>query len=218
MSDSSVYKQLAERFPAEQHKKRKQGSAELTYVTGEMVISRLNDVLGVTGWSFTVIREGSTETEAWVLGEMVAHIDGKATIRQQYGNQDLKRGQHATSDLFKSAATDALKKCATTIGVGLYLYDEDERREVEQEMREAARAPRPAPKPPTPIREAAVLTGANPEQAEKVKKAQAGMRMALAEEIEFEQRDPNNMDDAALDMYIKYLADKIRTARAAKAS
>lgn len=157
----STYDRLAERFPASEHKTRNQGGATLTYVTGEMVISRLNAVLGFD-WSFRVLREGQTEVEAWVLAELTATIDGKTVTREHYGNQDLARGQRATSDLFKSAATDALKKAATTIGVGLYLYDEDERREVEAEMRQARR-PDPTPRsaaPAAPAHPAAASTPA----------------------------------------------------------
>lgn len=151
-----TYGKLAERFPAEAHKTRKQGGQDLVYVTGEMVISRLNEALGVTGWSWRVVREGMTDVEAWVLGELTATIDGQTITRQHYGNQDVKRGQHGVADLFKAANTDAIKKAATTIGVALYLYDEDERREVQAEMREQARSGnRPqTPKPtqePTPI-------------------------------------------------------------------
>lgn len=219
----TTYERLAKRFPPEAHKKRKQGSAELTYVTGEMVISRLNEVLGLAGWSFRVLREGSSEVEAWVLGEMVVTIDGATITRQQYGNQDVMRGSRATSDLFKSAATDALKKCATTIGVGLYLYDEDERREVEQEMREAARQPQRKAAAPTPInnnvRDAAVLTGAAPgvdARVESIKKLQTVMKMAMAEGIEFNDVNPAEMPDEEILSFGKLLADSVRAARAAK--
>jgi recombination DNA repair RAD52 pathway protein len=136
---SGAYELLSAHF--DKHQTRKQGGTDLTYLTGEQVLSRLNEVLGVTGWSFRVVREGATEIEAWVLGELSATINGETVIRQHYGNQELMRGQRPTGDLFKSAATDAIKKCATTIGIGLYLYDADERREVEAEM-----------KRPTPIR------------------------------------------------------------------
>lgn len=147
MSDEQLttYQRLAARF--DNHSTRMQGGTDLIYLTGEQVITRMNDVLGPTGWSFRVVREGSTETEAWVLGELVATIDGTAVMRQQYGNQDLARGQHATTDLFKAACTDAIKKAATTIGIGLYLYDADERRAVQAEMRGKPGQPAPGPTP-----------------------------------------------------------------------
>lgn len=220
-----TYGKLAERFPAEAHKTRKQGGQDLVYVTGEMVISRLNEALGVTGWSWRVVREGMTDVEAWVLGELTATIDGQTITRQHYGNQDVKRGQHGVADLFKAANTDAIKKAATTIGVALYLYDEDERREVQAEMRDQARAGnRPAPKPapePTPIqkaRAAAELTGAPPQddgRADAVAKCQKVMRMALAAGLDFEQRDPTTMATQDVQAYGKALADLIRAARQA---
>jgi len=221
-----TYGKLAERFPAEAHKTRKQGGQDLVYVTGEMVISRLNEALGVTGWSWRVVREGMTDVEAWVLGELTATIDGKTITRQHYGNQDVKRGQHVLADLFKAANTDAIKKAATTIGVALYLYDEDERREVQAEMREQARngnRPQPAkPAPePTPIqkaRAAAELTGApapDDGRADAVAKCQKVMRMALAAGLDFEQRDPTRMSTQDVQDYGKALADLIRAARSA---
>lgn len=221
-----TYGKLAERFPAEAHKTRKQGGQDLVYVTGEMVISRLNEALGVTGWSWRVVREGMTDVEAWVLGELTATIDGKTITRQHYGNQDVKRGQHGVADLFKAANTDAIKKAATTIGVALYLYDEDERREVQAEMREQARngnRPQPAkPAPePTPIqkaRAAAELTGApapDDGRADAVAKCQKVMRMALAAGLDFEQRDPTRMSTQDVQDYGKALADLIRAARQA---
>jgi hypothetical protein len=201
----TTYERLAKRFPPEAHKKRKQGSAELTYVTGEMVISRLNEVLGLAGWSFSVLREGSTEVEAWVLGEMVVTIDGTTITRQQYGNQDVMRGSRATSDLFKSAATDALKKCATTIGVGLYLYDEDERREVEQEMREAARQPQRKAADPTPInnnvRDAAVITGANPPSGRGYQCAECGESIAAEATINIQKNKHGQRVDVAVEEF-----------------
>ena len=132
--DQTTYGKLAERFPASAHKtKPGSGGKALTYVDGEMVISRLNEVLDFN-WSFRVVNQGTTDVEAWVLGEISAVIDGVTVVRQQYGAQELARGSRTVTDLFKSAATDAIKKCATTLGVGLYLYDDDDRSEVEAEM------------------------------------------------------------------------------------
>lgn len=160
------YQRLCERF--EDHHTRRQGGQELLYVTGEQVISRLNDVLGVGRWSWKVIREGTTASEAFVLGELTAQVDDQLIIRQHYGNQDLQRGQHAASDLFKSANTDALKKAATTIGVALYLYDADERREIQAEMQgsqlgaQRGAASGAAPTQADQTRAAAMVTGAAP--------------------------------------------------------
>lgn len=175
MSEQTIYERLAARFPVEAHKRVNKGGGDQTYVPAVDIFDRVDEVLGMTGWQARVIREGLTATEAWVLAEVTATIDGIEVVRQQYGCEAITVGRDAkpVSDLFKKAATDAYKKCLTLMGVARYLYDADERREVEAEMREAARAPRPAPaKPPTPINEnvraAAVLTGAPEPSADPV--------------------------------------------------
>lgn len=225
MSDQqpTTYERLSARFPVEAHKKVNKGGGDQTYVPAVDIFDRVDGVLGMAGWQARVIREGLTATEAWVLAEVTATIDGIDVVRQQYGCESITVGRDAkpVGDLFKKAATDAYKKCLTLMGVARYLYDADERREVEAEMREAGRAPRPTAKPPaepTPIRDAAVLTGANPERAENVKKVQTVMRMALAEGIEFQEQDPFKLTDEQLQDYGKALADSVRAARAQKSA
>jgi recombination DNA repair RAD52 pathway protein len=217
MSDQTTYQRLAERFAASSHKTRKQGGADLTYVTGEMVISRLNEVLGFD-WSFRIVREGQTDIEAWVLGELVATIDGKEVSRQHYGNQELTRGSRSTSDLYKSAATDALKKCATTLGIALYLYDEDERREVEAEMRAEKRNGTPKPATSAPAQAAAVATGVDPTplktKVELVADLQKGLEYARSLGLDPAEQDPTRMNRADIENVIEALRSQCRAALA----
>jgi hypothetical protein len=142
MSDEqTTYQRLAAQFPVEAHKKVNKGGRDQTYVPWTDKVERLNEVLG-SDWSFRIVREGLTDTEAWVLGEITATIDGVVTVRQQYGCEPIARGQSArpTTDLFKIAGTDALSKAATLLGCGLYLSIQEERAEVEAAMQEAVRA------------------------------------------------------------------------------
>jgi hypothetical protein len=104
------------------------GGIEVTFISGEQVVSRLNEVLGVAGWSFRILRHeiSSEADEAWALGEIVAEIEGKTVTRQQFGSQKIKRSRSTGAPLdlgfdLKGAATDAMKKCASLLGVGLYL-------------------------------------------------------------------------------------------------
>ena len=126
MPGSSTYDLLA--APFEHTFTDVRGGVELTYLTGEQVATRLNQVLGVGGWSFRVLRHdvNAEADEAWALGEIVAEIDGKRVIRQQFGSQKIKRSRSSGVPLdigfdLKGAATDAMKKCASLLGVGLYL-------------------------------------------------------------------------------------------------
>ena len=126
MFDSSTYAGLAEPFDVTFRDVR--GGVEVTFISGEQVVSRLNEVLGVSGWSFRVLHQEihPEADEVWALGEMVADIDGKTVTRQQFGSQKIKRSRSTGAPLdlgfdLKGAATDSMKKCASWLGVGLYL-------------------------------------------------------------------------------------------------
>jgi hypothetical protein len=119
------------------------GGIELEYITGEQAITRLNETLGVGGWSFRIVEHGihGEADECWVLGEMTAIVPsvegtGFATVtRQQFGSQKVKRSRASGTPLdigfdLKGAATDALKKCASLLGVGLYLWKKEAPAEV----------------------------------------------------------------------------------------
>lgn len=103
-----------------------------TYVTGQQVIERLNEVLGPGCWSFMVKEHGfdAESDEVWVVGRLEARIDGRDVIREQCGSQkhNRRRNDKGITDFgfdMKGAATDAMKKCATMIGVALYLSEKE---------------------------------------------------------------------------------------------
>lgn len=113
-----------------------------TYITGQQATSRLNEVLGVTGWSFVVKEHGYSQQadSYWVLGQLRANVDGVEIVREQFGSQSLNRYRAKTNpdgtivkggiiDVgfdMKGAATDAFKKCAAQLGIGLYLAGTDQ--------------------------------------------------------------------------------------------
>lgn len=218
---ASTYERLSARFPTEVHKRVNKGGSDQTYVPAADVIGRLNGVLGVNGWSFTVLREGFTATEAWALGELVATIDGETVRRQQYGNENIVMGkqERPTGDLMKKAGTDSLKKCATLIGIALYLYDEDERHEVEAAMREAQR-PTPAPRQQraapssAKVEAAAVVTGADPTvlktKAELAADLKKGVEYARSLGLDVEDVDPSPLNRAQIEDTIGSLRQMCR--------
>lgn len=127
------YQALAAEFSY--HKRREVGGGlVLDYLTGEQVTSRLNDVLGYDRWTFEVTEHGfnAEADELWVLGKLLVYSgDGRVVSRQQFGSNKIKRARSTGTPLdlgfdLKAAATDALKKCASLIGVGLYLYSKEE--------------------------------------------------------------------------------------------
>ena len=137
-----LYGPLSEPFPQEMERSLNKGGTNLTYIPVSEVINRLNKVLGVDNWSFTVIR---CERDALDPDFIVAHVrleystgDFRSVERDGIGGQKIKRTKQGSivdlGDEFKGAISDALKKAAQTLGVGLYLARSDEAIEIEQAM------------------------------------------------------------------------------------
>ena len=127
---ADVYARLA--APFETTFRDLRGGVDLEYITGEQCVSRLNETLGVAGWNFRILEHGinAEADECWVLGELTATFGSTTVTRQQFGSQKVKRSRSSGTPLdigfdLKGAATDALKKCASLIGVALYLWKKD---------------------------------------------------------------------------------------------
>jgi len=108
--------------------KRRRGSfgKEITYVEGAAIVARLNDAFD-SNWNFTIVEHHELPTgEVLVLGRIGAF----GVVKEAFG-----RGMPAVvretgevlsqADAYKAAATDALKKAATLLGVALNLYADD---------------------------------------------------------------------------------------------
>lgn len=105
------------------------------YITGEQAITRLNEALGPFSWSFVIVERFIQDDELIVCAELqVPGSDGLPQRHQQFGSAQIKRGRNSGDPVdlgndWKAAATDALKKCATHVGVGLWLSDKSTARE-----------------------------------------------------------------------------------------
>lgn len=137
---SNLYNALAENFPQEMERTVTKGGTALTYIPVSEVINRLNKVLGVDKWSFTIVR---CERDAADPEFVVAHVrieyfmtEFQTISRDGFGGQKIKRTKQGQivdlGDEFKGAISDALKKAAQTLGVGLYLARSDDAIEAEQ--------------------------------------------------------------------------------------
>jgi Rad52/22 family double-strand break repair protein len=129
-ADAELYSRLAAPFEVTFRDLR--GGVELEYITGEQATTRLNETLGFLAWSFRVLEHGihAEADECWVLGELTVTLEGRTVTRQQFGSQKVKRSRTSGTPLdigfdLKGAATDALKKCASLIGVALYLWKKE---------------------------------------------------------------------------------------------
>jgi hypothetical protein len=92
------------------------GGMTFTYADARAVAQRLDDVLGIAGWQFEV---KVADAQRFVVhGTLIAVIDGVTTVRQDFGYPNSAQDDEP----YKSAASDALRRCAAQIGVGRSLY------------------------------------------------------------------------------------------------
>ncbi len=142
---NNIYQNLSESFPQEMERMLSKGGTSLKYIPVSEVINRLNKVLGVDKWSFKIVR---CERDASDPDFVVAHVrlewvpvlgeDFNIVTRDGFGGQKIKRTKQGQivdlGDEFKGAISDALKKAAQTLGVGLYLARSEDAIEIEQVM------------------------------------------------------------------------------------
>ena len=99
----------------------------IDYVEGHAIIKRLNDSFDGL-WSFEIMKHEVMDDldEVIVLGRLSAG----EVVKMQFGSSRITRAKEtgnviSLADDLKAAATDAMKKCATLLGVGLHLYNGD---------------------------------------------------------------------------------------------
>jgi len=92
------------------------GGMTFTYADARAVAQRLDDVLGLAGWQFEV--KVADAQRCVVHGTLIATIDGVTTVREDFGYPNSAQDDEP----YKSAASDALRRCAAQIGVGRSLY------------------------------------------------------------------------------------------------
>lgn len=112
---------LCKPFGQEQIRQRKGRSGKpLSYVETHTIISRLNE--GCDQWSFEVLEHSVHDDEVIVLGKLTA--DG--VVKTAFGGASITIDSQgrvvSVADDLKAAASDALKKAASLLGVGLELY------------------------------------------------------------------------------------------------
>jgi hypothetical protein len=125
---------LLQRTPAHEIKLRQgRGGMQFSYVEHGYVTERLNLVFGFN-WDFEVMDKQILEDEVIVEAKLTVRTPGGQTIvKTQFGGADIKRHTSGAksgkplsiADDYKAAASDALKKCASLLGIGLDLYGRD---------------------------------------------------------------------------------------------
>lgn len=131
--------------PAQYVKQRPaKGGGKWSYVTGGYVKKCLNLMFG-WDWDFEIIDEQILieAKEVVVKGRLTCRSGGKTIVKMQFGNKDIVfKKQRSEEDKnnppiplsigndLKAAATDALKKCASEIGIAADIYNKEDFKEV----------------------------------------------------------------------------------------
>jgi hypothetical protein len=136
MFDSALKEKLEKPFPKEMLGSLNKGGTRLTYVPVAEIINRLNEVLGIGGWSYhvkTAYRDSADPD--WIIAhvQLVLMKDGsQSAFFDGFGGQKIKRTKSTDKDIvdlgdeFKGAVSDGLKKAAQALGVGLDLARKEE--------------------------------------------------------------------------------------------
>ena len=118
----SQLRELSRPFP-ESLVKQKPGKFAAAYVEHSVVGQRLLEVLGP--YSFEV-KQMITNPDGMVTGclaTLTCTIDGREVRITEVG--DVERPGESNGSAGKTASSDALKRCAMRLGVGLHLWSQD---------------------------------------------------------------------------------------------
>lgn len=121
------------------YKRPGKGGGQWDYVTGTYVKKVLNYVFG-WNWDFTVVDKGREGNSLWVQGRLTIRTqNGQTIIKEQFGRADIKASKGGGfldygNDL-KAATTDALKKCASELGIASDVYGKEEFKQIEREAK-----------------------------------------------------------------------------------
>lgn len=140
---SEVLNELSKPFPAEVERTLVKGGTELTYIPVSEVITRLNNTLGVENWSYQVKDcQRDPDLRDWIIAHvtLTVIINGFVIHKDGFGGQEVKYMKSGKPvDLgneYKGAVSDALKKAAQAIGVGIYLARSEDSLQLEQAIAE----------------------------------------------------------------------------------
>lgn len=158
---------MSQSTPIEEVRFRKgRGGKEFPYTDTAYVIRTLNLAFG-WDWDFEADNEEilyiypdgvKRPYEARCRGRLTVRVDGKPIIKTQFGSQAIEFLSNSDTpvslgDAYKGAASDALKKCASLLGISLDLYDSDSKinLDVNKAKQQQVQAKQQTAKPPVTV-------------------------------------------------------------------
>lgn len=111
---------LTKKFPEEQVRYRPgKGGKQISYVETYTVIERLNEAFK-SRWSWEILFTNTSDKNIYCKGRLTVNINGEIIIKESFGSKDSPTAN--IGDDLKAASSDALKKAASLLGIGLYFY------------------------------------------------------------------------------------------------
>ena len=112
--------QLARPFPEAFIVKKPGGKFQADYVAHGVITSRLLEVVGPFDWSIAKIITNPEGIAVGCVGRPEVVVDGRPVVIEVIGDVEQVSTNSATN--LKMASSDALKRAAMRIGLGLHLW------------------------------------------------------------------------------------------------
>jgi len=130
---------ILQRTPQEHiYERPAKGGGKWKFVTGVYVKKVLNYVFGWL-WDFQIIDKGKEGNQVWVQGRLTIKDKDRniLIVKEQFGRADIKFKKNSKEMLdygndLKAASTDALKKCASEIGIASDIYGSNEFKDIKE--------------------------------------------------------------------------------------
>jgi hypothetical protein len=118
----SQLSELARPFPA-RLVKEKPGKFAASYVSHDTVNQRLLEVLGPFTWDIVQVVTNPDGVVSGCLGRLTVEVDGRTVSVTEAGDVERPDGNNGSN--LKSASSDAFKRAAMRLGLGLHLWSTD---------------------------------------------------------------------------------------------
>jgi len=114
---------LAKKFPEKLISQIDKKTHKEDYINHSVITQRLLQVVGPFDWDVEVIYSESKPVA--VKGTMTVTVDGKTVTVAGIGTDQNNRGKD-DGDIIKEMESDALKRAAKNVGVGLHLWAQNQ--------------------------------------------------------------------------------------------
>lgn len=122
MNEKKDILRLARKFPSQLIRTIKKGSHNEDYINHAVIAQRLLQVVGAYGWDWEVVYEEGKVV--CVHGRLTADVDGKSVTVSGAGTETYQGD--TTGEKIKKMESDAFKRAAAKLGVGLHLWAQDQ--------------------------------------------------------------------------------------------